>query len=125
MCFKREIEREIERERDTTQAKAMCYCQSRVTSSDGRFLFLSHQLTSWNPRSRLKTKASDPPSSFRFDQPRQAVIPCELTRHDRCVNDGLPQRERQLVNSISGVETELELFHRESIIDLPRRGRIR
>ena len=49
---------------------------------------------------------------FRFDQPRQAIIPCELTRHDHCVHDchGLPRRERQLVNSISDVETWTPTF---------------
>ena len=46
---------------------------------------------------------------FRFDQPHQAIIPCDLTRHDHCVHDCLPRRERQLVNSISDVETGLEL----------------
>ena len=42
-----------------------------------------------------------------------------------CVHDCLPRREQQLVNSISDVETGLELFHSESTIDLPRTGKIR
>ena len=42
-----------------------------------------------------------------------------------CVHDCVPRRERQLVNSISDVETGLELFHSESTIDLPRTGKIR
>ena len=34
----------------------------------------------------------------------------ELTRHDHCVHDCLPRRERQLVNSISNVETWTPTF---------------
>ena len=72
-----------------------------------------------------ENKTETPLHPFRFDQPRQAIIPCELTRHDHCVHDCLPRWERQFVNSISDVETGLKLFHSESTIDLPRRGKIR
>ena len=96
----RKKERERERERETKQTKARCSCQSHVALP----VFLSpvdeqeSTLTNEN-----KTQTTLPP--FRFDQPRQAIIPCELTRHDHCVHDCLPRRERQLVNSISNVET--------------------
>ena len=113
-------ERKKEREREMKQTKAGCSCQSHVALP----VFVSpvdeqkSTLTNEN-----KTETPLPP--FRFDQPRQAIIPCELTRHDHCVHDCLPRRERQLVNSISDVETGLELFHGESTIDLPRTGKIR
>ena len=116
----RKRERERERERETKQTKAGCSSQSHVALP----AFLSpvdeqeSTLTNEN-----KTETPLPP--FRFDQSRQAIIPCELTRHDHCVHDCLHRRERQLVNSISDVETGLELFHSESTIDLPRTGKIR
>ena len=115
-CFKRERERE----RETKQTNIGCSCQSHVVPP----VFLSSvdeqesTLTNEN-----KTETPLPP--FRSDQPRQAIIPCELTRRDHCVHDCLPRRERQLVNSISDVETGLELFHSELTMDLPRTGKIR
>ena len=117
-CLFRSIDRSIDRSRETKQTKARCSCQSHVALP----VFLSpvdeqeSTLTNEN-----KTETPLPP--FRFNQPRQAIIPCQLTRHDHCVHDCLPRRERQLVNSISDVETGLELFHSESTIDLPRQER--
>ena len=119
----------FEREREggggeTKQTKAGCSCQSHVVLP----VFLSpvdkQESTLMNEN---KTETPLPP--FRFYQPRQAIIPCELSRHDHCVHDCLPRRpagpERQLANSISDVETGLELFHSESTIDLRRTGKIR
>ena len=117
-------ERERERGRETKQTKAGCSCQSHVALP----VFLSpvdeqeSTLTNEN-----QTETPLPP--FRFDQPRQAIIHCELTRHDHCVHDCLHRRERQpkkrVVNSISDVETGLEIFHSESKIDLPQTRKIR
>ena len=117
----REREREKERERERERERDRKRERERGKQKPGalvnlmwRFLFFSHQSTSRNPRSRMKTKLRLRVPPIRFDQPRQAIIPCELTRHDHCVHDCLPRRERQLVNSISDVETGLELFHSES-----------
>ena len=118
----RKKERKRERERERNEANESRFpCQSHVALP----VFLSpvdeQESTLTNED---KTETPQPP--FRFDQPRQAIIPCELTRrHDHCVHDCLPRRERQLVNSISDVETGLELFPSESTIDLPRTGKIR
>ena len=117
-CFERERERE--RETNSKQTKAGCSCQSHVALPVSLSPVDEQESTLTNEN---KTETPLPP--FRFDQPRQAIIPCELTRHDHCVHDYLPRRERQLVNSISDVETGLEIFHSESNIDLPRTGKIR
>ena len=133
----RERERESERERERVRERVRVRewereREKRNKQNPGalvnlmwRFLFFSHQSTSRNPRSRMKNKTETPLPPFRLDQPRRAIIPCELTRHDHCVHDCLPRRERQLVNSISDVETGLELFQSESTMDLPRTGKIR
>ena len=54
------------------------------------------------------------------------IITFELTRHGRCVHDGLPRRERQHVSSISHLQTGLELFHSLGVDNyLARRGKMR
>ena len=116
----RERERERgERERETKQTKAGCSYQSHVVLP----VFLS-PVDEQESTLTNENKTETPLPTFRFDQPRQAIIPCELTKHDHCVDDCLPRRERQLVNSIFDVETGVELFHSESTINLPRTGKI-
>ena len=75
------------------------------------FLSSVHELefTLRNENKRLRSAISFPI--------RPATLGCRslwTTRHNRCVLNGLPWREEQLVNSISDVETGPELFHSAS-----------
>ena len=68
--------REREREREMKQTKASCSCQSHVALP----VFLSpvdEQESTLTNHDENKTETPLPP--FQFDQPRQAIIPCELT----------------------------------------------
>ena len=106
MHVSRERERERERERPSKQKPGA------LVNLMWRFLFflspVDEQESTLTNENKTETTLRIPP--FRFDQPRQANIPCELTRHDHCVHDCLPRRERQLVNSISDVETWTPTF---------------
>ena len=99
---------------------------SRSAQSRSHTMAYTYRTRAQIPQLRARQSTN---SALRQESNRrgQANIPCELTRHDHCVHDCLPRREieRELVNSISDVETGLELFHGESTIDLPRTGKIR
>ena len=75
-CFERERERE--RERDVTNKSrlllSISYGASCFSLTSRRAGIHAHE----------RKQIWDSAAPFRFDQPRQAIIPCELTRHDLC-----------------------------------------
>ena len=105
-------ERERERERKREREKRSKQKPGALVNLMWRFLFFSHQSTSRNPRSRMKTKLrlryllSDSTSHVRLS----FLVNWLGTRHDHGVHDCLPRRERQLVNLISDVETWTPTF---------------
>ena len=118
-CFEREREREREREKRSKQKPGA------LVNLMWRFLFFSHQSTSRNPRSRMKTKLrlryllSDSTSHARLSflvNWQDMITVCMTVCLDG--NGNTWTRSPMLRRG-------LQLFHSESTIDLPRTGKIR